>query len=1144
MRRWMLVALVAGLLAPAVAGQPDVWNDCYGTDGWAAPGERVLAQMIFIDDMTCVWSDPVDASGTWTAFADVLADDGTCSTTATDGAELFVDFDFAIPVGATILYLGVEVLGAGGGDSMVLIDLWNQDERAPVGWIVDLAEGDCGDVEDVWAEGDQLDWGVNWSRADVNEGIRVELTARPDTGATIYVDAVWMHVCYALDDTITQVVVRNTGVGNLVEGDEIERIEVVRAADREVIGTQRTGTQLDKFTGAGVPVEIETGERGFTGQLELEIYITLESDVPLLDRFVLGETEVTVDGDDLDVDYSLCAAEQFAVGPPPIVGFDGLVPDGEVYPGQRFLAGRIMVDATDVPFDLEIDRVDLRNDIGANELTGAYIDSIEIRRASDGALLGQATAAEIEKLTTTRTRITTSSYDEISAYSEEGLEIWVTLAVDAPTGKELRLSDDVWIGEFDFGAGAGPLFTVGQPMGFEDVANQDLDLTDPRVFSEQRFLAQRIEVGDDDFDPFDVTVSSLVVQNVAAADRLAESQIASIEVVRARDGASMGLVTDVTGLNGGGVRITTDTNNAVQDDTQEGIELWVTLAEDVPHDRAIMLQATVWHAEDTRTFGILADGAVDSEEFLTGPADEKGFEKENPVAVDDRTVFQSVRFLAQRLKLEDDDLDPNSVTITSLMVRNIAPDRLADQYVYKLEVRRRSDGKLLGSVTDPVGLSLAGVRVTASANNAVLDDGAVQLEVWVTLKQNIPTGRKVQLESIVWHTEGTATFQTDELVGPATFTTDLGDPPTGVNFSWTPADPTYEDEITFTPAAGIADPEGDIANAEFHWNFGDGKTKKTNGSATVKHTYGAGGTFTVALTVTGEDGIASSKSRDVTVEGPPNEPPMIDEVTADPENPAAGENVEFAATVTDPDQPDGTAFGYEWDFGDEATSTVANPTHSYDADGTYTVTVTVTDERGATDTATIDVTVGNDPPTLAGVTANPATGVGTGDEVTFTAAGYDDPDDDAVAYYEWDFDDGTTANTEDQSTTHVFAAPDDYTVSVVAVDVRGARSAAETVDVTVTGPARTILYAFPNPAGTTATFTYFLPEGATEPILRVYGLLGDLVIEQELPEDGTTFVWDLRTTGGTRLPNGIYFCVVTATGANRSEVFRLLIDRQ
>jgi hypothetical protein len=45
-------------------------------------------------------------------------------------------------------------------------------------------------------------------------------------------------------------------------------------------------------------------------------------------------------------------------------------------------------------------------------------------------------------------------------------------------------------------------------------------------------------------------------------------------------------------------------------------------------------------------------------------------------------------------------------------------------------------------------------------------------------------------------------------------------------------------------------------------------------------------------------------------------------------------------------------YSYEWDFGDGTTSTEGTPTQAYKADGSYTVSLTVTDDRGNTDTET------------------------------------------------------------------------------------------------------------------------------------------------------------------------------------------------
>jgi subtilisin len=65
----------------------------------------------------------------------------------------------------------------------------------------------------------------------------------------------------------------------------------------------------------------------------------------------------------------------------------------------------------------------------------------------------------------------------------------------------------------------------------------------------------------------------------------------------------------------------------------------------------------------------------------------------------------------------------------------------------------------------------------------------------------------------------------------------------------------------------------------------------------------------------------------------------------------------FTDTSTD---SDGTIDGWSWNFGDGNTSTVQNPVHTYVADGTYTVSLTVTDNEGATGSTSKSVTVSSE----------------------------------------------------------------------------------------------------------------------------------------------------------------------------------------
>ncbi|NOX43180.1 MAG: PKD domain-containing protein, partial [Gammaproteobacteria bacterium] len=407
-----------------------------------------------------------------------------------------------------------------------------------------------------------------------------------------------------------------------------------------------------------------------------------------------------------------------------------------------------------------------------------------------------------------------------------------------------------------------------------------------------------------------------------------------------------------------------------------------------------------------------------------------------------------------------------------------------------------------------------GTAITFDGTGSTDSDGIIETYEWTFGDMGTGTGATTTYTYAAPGTYMVTLTVTDDLgltnQANVTITISAGTnlPPVAV-ITAPPTTGTTGTAVTFN-GANSTDADGTVET--YAWDFGDGGTGT---GAIASYAYTTAGTYTVALTVTDNTGDTNEATTSIIISAGANQPPvaMINAPTTGTVNTA----ITFDGTGST--DADGNIASYAWDFGDGGTDVGATATYAYTTAGTYTVTLTVTDDAGDTNAATASITIsaGANQPPVAVITAPPTTGT-TGTPVTFNGANSTDADG-TIATYAWDF--GDTNMGTGATATHTYTTAGTYTVTLTVTDDAGDMNAATTSITISAGANQPPVAVITAPtAGTVGTEVTFDGTGSTD-------------------ADGTisTYAWDFGDTNmgtgatatHTYMAAGAYTVTLTVT---------------
>jgi PKD repeat protein len=203
---------------------------------------------------------------------------------------------------------------------------------------------------------------------------------------------------------------------------------------------------------------------------------------------------------------------------------------------------------------------------------------------------------------------------------------------------------------------------------------------------------------------------------------------------------------------------------------------------------------------------------------------------------------------------------------------------------------------------------------------------------------------------------------------------------------------TPSTEIDFT--AGLSDPDVGQSHS-FAWDFDNGDNSTDQNPA---YTFDSPGTYDVSVTV--NDGYATS-SDEITITVSSTAPTAL--FTSNTTTAAEPATINFDASASNDSDPGDEIALYSWNFGDGTIPVTGSSrifvSHEFELQGSYTVTLTVTDNYGITSNTSSVMTITNGAPTASFTQNKSSSRI---NEVAFlNGSASSDIGDGSIAAYHW-----------------------------------------------------------------------------------------------------------------------------------------------